>query len=95
MDRQPQLLHRKGDSTANVRMECLTEEVIADCFALLKEELTKGNFMNSPSAIYNVHETGISLEGHAPQVVVLKCQKMIQNIRKPKSKYSHSLRECQ
>ena len=40
MERQLQLSYRKGDPTANARMECLTEEVISDYFALLKEELT-------------------------------------------------------
>ena len=41
----------KGDPTANVRMEYLTEKVIFDYIALLKEELTKGNFMNFPSNV--------------------------------------------
>ena len=77
MQRQPQLSVRKGDPTANVRMECLTEEVISDYFALLKEEMTKGNFMNSPNRIYNVDETGISLDGHAPRVIALKGQKKV------------------
>jgi len=45
-------------------MECLTKEVISDYFASLKEEMTKGNFMNSPNRIYNVNETGISLVSH-------------------------------
>jgi len=36
---------------------------------LLKEEMTKGNFMNSPNRIYNVDETGISLDGQAPWVI--------------------------
>ena len=53
MQRQPQLSFQKGDPTANVRMECLTEEVHSDYFALLKEEMTKGNFMNPPNRIYN------------------------------------------
>jgi len=53
-------------------MECLTEEVISDYFTLLKEEMTKGNFMNSPNRIYNV---GISLDGYAPRVIALKGQK--------------------
>ena len=51
--------------------------------------------MNFPSRIYHVDETGISLEGHAPWVVALKGQKMIQDVSKQKSKYGYSLRECQ
>jgi len=58
-------------------MKCLTEEVISGYFALLKQELTKGNFMNSPNRIYNVDEAGVSLEGHAPRVVSLKGQKKV------------------
>ena len=48
-------------------MNCLNEDVIADYFELLKEELTKNKLMNSPSRIYNVDETGICLDGHKGQ----------------------------
>ena len=69
LQQQPQLSYHRGDPTANVRMNCLSEDVIADYFALLKEELTKNKLMNSPSRIYNVDETQICLDGHAPRVV--------------------------
>ena len=69
MEWQPQLPYQKGDPTASVKTECLTKEMISDYFALLKQELTNGNFMNSQNRIYNVDETGISLKGHAPWVV--------------------------
>ena len=67
--RQPQLSYRKGDPTANVRMNCLNKEVIDDYFALLKEVLTDNQLINSPARIYNVDETGIGLDYHAPKVV--------------------------
>ena len=58
--------YRRGDPTANVRMNCLTKEVISDYFDLLKEVLTENQLLNSPNRIYNVDETGIALDGHAP-----------------------------
>jgi len=75
----------------------LTEEVISDYFALLKEEMTKGNFMNSPNRIYNVDETGISLDGHTPWVIAIKRAKegMVQDIKKQKSNHSYCLCEHQ
>ena len=64
LQRQPQLSYPRGNPTANVRMNCLSEDVIADYFALLKEELTKDILMNSPSRIYNVDEIQICLDVH-------------------------------
>ena len=40
MQRQPHLSYRRGDPTANVRMNWLTKEVISEYFDLLKEEPT-------------------------------------------------------
>lgn len=77
LQRQPHLSYRRGDPTANVRMNCLTEEAISDYFELLKAELTSNELMNSPNRIYNVDETGICLDGHAPRVVALKGQKKV------------------
>ena len=78
LQQQPQLSYPRGNPTANVRMNCLSEDVIADYFALLKEELTKNILMNSPSRIYNVNETQICLDGDAPRVVALEGQKKVQ-----------------
>ena len=78
LQRQPQLSYPRGYPTANVRMNCLSEDVIADYFALLKEELTKNILMNSPNRIYSVDETQICLDGHAPWVVALEGQKEVQ-----------------
>ena len=77
LQRQPHLSYRRGDPTANVRMNCLSKEVMADYFELLREELTRNELMNKPNHIYNVDETGMCLDGHAPQVVSLKGQKKI------------------
>ena len=79
MQRQPHLSYRKGDATANVRMNCLTKEVMSDYFDLLKEILTETQLLNSPNRIYNVDETGIVLDGHAPRIVAKKGQKKVRN----------------
>ena len=77
MQRQPHLSYRKGDPTANVRMNCLTKQVMSDYFDLLKEVLTTNQLLDSPSRIYNVDETGITLDGHAPRVVDKRGQKKV------------------
>ena len=77
MQRQPQLSYHKGDPTANVRINCLNKEVIDDYFAVLKEVLTDNQLINSPARIYNVDETGIALDGHAPEVVAKRGQKEV------------------
>ena len=58
-------------------MNCLNREVIADYFALLKDVLTGNQLLNSPSRIYNVDETGMALDGHAPKVVAKRGQKKV------------------
>ena len=77
MQRQSHLSYRRGDPTANVRMNCLTKEVISDYFDLLKEVLTESQLLNSPNRIYNVDETGIALDGHAPRIIAKKGQKKV------------------
>ena len=67
----------KNDPAANVRMNCLSKEVISDYFQLLAKILTENQFLNSPSRIYNVDETGIALDGHAPRVIAKKGQKKV------------------
>ena len=58
-------------------MNCLTKEMISDYFDLLKEVLTESQLLNSPNRIYNVDETGITLDGHAPRIVAKKGQKKV------------------
>ena len=77
MQRLPHLSYRRGDPTVNVRMNCLTKEVISDYFDLLKEVLTENQLLNSPNRIYNVDETGIALDGHAPRIVAKRGQKKV------------------
>ena len=39
--------------------------------------LTENRLLNSPGRIYNVDETGIALDGHAPKVVAKRGQKKV------------------
>ena len=79
LERHPHLSYRKGDPTANVRMNCLNKQVISDYFDLLKQELTTNQLMHSPNRIYNVDETGMCLDAHAPRVLALKGQKKVRH----------------
>ena len=56
---QPQLSLRKGDPTANVRMDCLNKETMDKYFDFLKDTLVENNLMESPSRIYNVDKTSM------------------------------------
>ena len=96
LQRQPHLSYCRGDSTAKVRMKCLSKEVMADYFELIREELTGNELMNKPSRIYNVDETGMCLDGSAPRVIALKSQKRKVWYRTSgnKSGYSNNLCEC-
>ena len=58
-------------------MNCLNKEVISEYFHLLTKVLTENELLDSPSRIYNVDETGIALDGHAPRVVAKRGQKKV------------------
>ena len=77
MERQSHLSLRKGDPTANVRMDCLTPEKMKQYFELLKDVLEEHNLMESPGQIYNVDETGMPLDHRPPKVVTLRGQKKV------------------
>ena len=59
MKRQPQLSLRKGNPTANVRMDWLTKETVDKYLDLLKDTLVENNLMESSNRFYNVDETGM------------------------------------
>ncbi len=69
LERQPILSLRKGDATANVRMDCVNPEAIGSYFDLLKEVLQEHNLMESPGQIYNVDETGMPFDHRPPKVI--------------------------
>ena len=72
MDRHPTLSLRKGDATANVRMDCVNPDVMKQYFSLLKDSLQEHGVMDSPAQIYNVDETGMPLDHHPPKIVTKK-----------------------
>jgi hypothetical protein len=79
MARQSQLSLRlrKGDATANVRMDCLNPEAMKQYFDLLKDVLEENDLMDSPGQIYNVDETGMLLDHRLPKIVTKKGQKSV------------------
>ena len=68
---QPQLSYQKGDPTANIKVNCLNKEVITDYFEGCPQ------LLSLPSRIYNVDETGMALDSHAPKVVAKRGQKKV------------------
>jgi len=68
-DRQADLSLRRGDGTANIRMDAVNEETISHYFSLLQDVMQKNGITNSPGQIYNVDESGVPLDPKAPNVV--------------------------
>ena len=77
MARQSQLCLRKGNATANVRMDCLNPEAMKQYFDLLKDVLEENDLMDSPGQIYNIDETGMPLDHRPPKIVTKKGQKKV------------------
>ena len=69
MKRHPELALRKGVATAEVRMNRVTTENIKSYYDLLGEILKKHNLKTTPGQIYNVDETGMSLDQKPPIVL--------------------------
>ena len=77
MDRNPKLSLRKGDATANVRMDSLNADTMKQYFSLLKDTLQEHGVMDSPAQIYNVDETGMPLDHRPPKILTKKGQKKV------------------
>ena len=56
----------KSDPTANVRMDCLTQETTDE---YLKDTFIDNDFMDSPNQIYNVDKIGMPSDRRAPKIV--------------------------
>ena len=74
MERQSHLSLRKGDATANVRMDCVSPETMKQYFDLLKDVLDEHDLMEQ---ICNVDETGMPLDHRLPKIVTQKGQKIL------------------
>ena len=77
MKRNPSLHLSWGNLTAGVRMDAVNTDNINDYFDLLQDVLEKKGFADHPEAIYNMDETGMSLEPCSPKVVAQKGQKKV------------------
>jgi len=63
LEQKPQLRLRKGDRTAGVRLDAMNNrEALENYFSLLKRMLEEKDLMNKSSQIYNVDESGVSLD---------------------------------
>ena len=66
LERNPKIRLRKGDSTANCRMDAMSNnEALDNYFGLLNKVLEENDLISNPSQIYNVDESGMPLE-HCP-----------------------------
>jgi len=77
VERQSNLTLRKGDPIANVQMDCLNAETMADYFEMLKAVMIKRNFLNNPSQIYRVDETRMPSDHQPPKVIGKRGQKKV------------------
>ncbi len=69
LERQPKLTLRCGDSTAHVRMDAINKETLDQYFTLLKDVMEEHDLLNKPSQIYNMDESGVSLDPKSPNIV--------------------------
>ena len=77
MKRQPQLSLRKGDATANVRMDYVNPEAMSHYFDLLNDVLEEYGLKTEPERIYNVDETGMPLDHCPPKIVTQRGHKKV------------------
>ena len=77
--RQPQLALRRGDATAQVRMESTNRVAIEEYFNLLESTLQQYNLADSPAQIYNMDETGMPLDHRPPSVIAKRGQKKVRS----------------
>lgn len=69
--RHPDLAIRKPQKVSTSRSRMMNNEVVSSYFKDLGTLLTSNNLINKPKQIWNLDETGISLE-HTPQNVIAK-----------------------
>ena len=78
LERQSHLCLRKGDPTANVRMDAMAnKEALDNYFKLLKEVMEENDLMDKPGQIYNVDESGMPLDHRPPRVLTTKGEKKV------------------
>ena len=93
IERQNDLVLRKCDSTAYLRMDAVNNETLKQYYDLLEETLKENNLMDSPSCVYNVDEMGIPLDPKAPKVVAPVGMKKVR-YQSPGRKYQITVVGC-
>ena len=72
MERWPRLSLRKADSLGQAHANAVTSANLAEYFSVLEETLQEHNLMNCPSRIFNMDESGITLDHKPSKVITLK-----------------------
>ncbi len=72
--RHPKLSLRSGDSTGYARMNAMNENNLKTYFDPILEE---NDLKSHPEQIYNMDESGLSLNPRPPKVVALRGQKKV------------------
>ena len=62
MERHPRLSLRTADPLSRVRANALTEENMKAYFDLLERTLIDHGLLNRPACIFNIDESGMSLD---------------------------------
>jgi len=75
LNHHPQLSLRKGDATANVRMDAINSDTIRCYYELLKDVVKNNQLIESPAQIYNVDETGMPLNPRPPKVITKEARR--------------------
>ena len=69
LKRQKDLSLRRGDNSAQIRMNAINYDTINQYFNLLENTLTEHNLLQHPSQIYNLDESEIPLDPKPPNIV--------------------------
>ena len=74
-ERNPTVCLRKGDSMASVRFQCTSSEIIDEYYDLPDNVLTEFDLHHKSGQIYNVDETGMSLDLRNSRFVLQKARR--------------------
>lgn len=80
MKRHPNLSIRKAEGLSRARAMGMNRQQVSSYFDKLEETMTKEGFLDKPTHIYNVDETGLQLVNKASDVVALKGRKSVVSI---------------
>ncbi len=81
--RNPSIRLRKGDSMAAVRFQCTSAEIMGEYFDLLEKTLEELELSDKPGQIYNVDETGMSLDPPKQKLCASLVPRLPSFVRRP------------